>query len=106
MIDDELKALLREHPSADAPRFATGFAERVMKRVGERESLDLALVRQARRVLPALAAASLMLAAWNYVSLRDRAPSTLGAVLGVASTSGTASAALSTNGLVNVEAFE
>lgn len=109
MTDDELNTLLGAHESAGEPRFAPVFADRVMRRVAERgaPTLDLMLARQARRVLPALAAASMLLALWNYVSLRDRAPSTIGAVLGVASNSvvGSENPGVS-NGLVNVEVFE
>ena len=108
MTENELSRLLDAHESSGEPRFASGFADRVMRRIAEGEpmTLDIALVRQARRLLPALAAASLLLAAWNYVSLRDRAPSTLGAVLGVASTNSSTSSSVSANGLMNVEAFE
>ena len=111
MNNEELHDLLRVHDSAAGPRFASGFADRVMRRVHEREAmtLDFALVRQARRVLPVLAAASLVLAAWNYVSLRDNAPSAIGAVLGVATTHTSAlsgSPVLPMSELQNVEAFQ
>ena len=111
MNDDDLLELLRAHDSAAAPRFATGFTDRVMRRVHEpvTPSFDSVLARQAQRVLPALAAASLLLAAWNYVSFRDDAPSAIGAVLGVANRNALAISttdARSVNGLVNVEAFE
>lgn len=111
MSDDDLHDFLRARNSADTPRFAPGFADRVMRRVLEQPSptFDLVLVRHARRLLPALAAASLLLAAWNYVSLRDRTPSAIGAMLGMSSTSASGSSsadAFTVRGLVNVEAFE
>ena len=109
MSDDELHDFLRATHDETAPHFAHGFAERVMRRMHEAPlpSFDLVLARQARRVLPALAAASMALAVWNYVSVRDRAPSTIGAVLGVASLGTSASKnSNDANGLTNVEAFE
>ena len=109
MNDEELHDLLRLRGSGTAPAFAPGFADRVMHGVRERKTtaFDVALVRQARRVLPALAAASMLLAAWNYVSLRDRAPSAFGAVLGVAKGSATTNTdSYSATALVNVEVFE
>lgn len=111
MNDDELKGLLQHHPSATEPRFSAGFGDRVMLRVSEdtrgraTRTLDAVLAQYTRRVLPALAAASLMLALWNYLVVRDRATSTFGAVLGVSGVS-VVSTASSTNGLMNAEAFE
>ena len=111
MNDDELKALLQHHPSATAPRFSAGFGDRVMRRVSDdtrgrtTRTLDAVLTQYTRRVLPALAAASLMLALWNYIAVRDRASSTFNAVLGVSVVS-VASTAPSANGLMNAEAFE
>ena len=111
MNDDEVKALLQHHPSAAEPRFSAGFGDRVMLRVSEDtrgrtpRTLDVVLAQYTRRVLPALAAASLMLALWNYVAVRDRASSTFSAVLGVSGVS-VASTTPSTNGLMNAEAFE
>ena len=111
MSDDDLHDFLRAHESADTPHFSTDFADRVMRRVLEQPAatFDLVLVRHARRVLPALAAASLLLAAWNYASLRDRTPSAIGALLGMAgtNTSGVSNAdAFTVRGLVNIEAFQ
>ncbi len=109
MNDDELHDLLRAHESAGEPHFTTGFADRVMERVKDRDVLtfDVALARHARRLLPALAAASMALAAWNYATARDRAPSTVGAVLGVASSTSTGvSQPTPLSGLTNAEAFE
>lgn len=109
MSDDDLKAMLAHHESAGAPRFAPGFADRVMARVAERPvlTLDRAITQQTRRLLPALAAASLVLALWNWYSVRDRAPSALGAMLGVASTAGVSTASSGfALGLTNAEAFE
>ena len=113
MTDDDVAAMLESHESAGAPRFAPGFADRVMARVGDDErarstlTLDGALAGHVRRVLPSLLAASLVLALWNSRSVRGQAPSPIGAVLGVASvaTVGLASPA-SVVGLTNVEAFE
>ena len=114
MTDDDVKAMLEQHESAGMPRFATGFPDRVMARIGIVASqrpaltLDQAVALQSRRLLPVLAAASLVLGLWNWWTVRDRAPSTLGAVLGVATavapsrTSGTTSVA----GLTNTEYFE
>ena len=114
MTDDDVKAMLELHESAGTPRFTAGFPVRVMARIArlasERPALTLeqALARQSRRLLPVLAAASLVLGLWNWWSVRDRAPSTLGAVLGVATavaparTSGTTYVA----GLTNTEYFE
>ena len=91
MNDDELKAMLEHHESAGMPRYSTGFPDRVLARIagvaGESPvlTLDRALTLQSRRLLPVLAAASLVLGLWNWWTVRDRAPSTLGAVLGVAS---------------------
>ncbi|MEO8624412.1 MAG: hypothetical protein ABI625_25245 [bacterium] len=108
MNDDDVKAMLQQHESAGTPRFAAGFADRVIARVANDArpmlTLDRAIAQQTRRLLPALAAASLVLALWNWWSVRDRAPSTFSAVLGVASrTSTNASPSV---GLTNTEAFE
>lgn len=108
MNDDELHDFLRATHDETAPHFAHGFADRVMRRMHEAQvvSFDLALARQARRVLPALAAASMALAVWNYVSVRDRAPSTFGAMLGVASSVIRSESPSGMNGLMNAEVFE
>ena len=114
MNDDDLKTMLSGHESAGAPHFTAGFADRVMTRVaevaGERAvlTLDRALARQAQRLMPTLAAASLVLALWNWWSVRDRAPSTFGAVLGMVASAASAGDAKSAAGvgLVNTEAFE
>jgi len=71
------------------------------------QTIDLALERYARRVLPTLAAASLLLGVWNWWTVRDHAPSTVGAVLGVATRATHATyASPSSLGLTNTEAFE
>lgn len=108
MHDDDVIALLAQHESAGTPRFASGFADRVMVRIaaGAVQTLDLALAQQARRILPALAAASLLLGVWNWWTVRDRAPSTVGAVLGVVRTASSVTRASSPFGLANTEAFE
>ncbi len=109
MNDDELHDLLHAHESAAEPHFTSGFADRVMQRVKDRDvlTLDVAVARHARRLLPVLAAASMVLAAWNYTTARDRAPSTVGAVLGVASRTSTGEPQPgSLNSLTNAEAFQ
>ena len=108
MNDDDIRALLGAHDSAGAPRFPQGFADRVMARIATPavQTIDMALARQARRVLPALAAASLVLGAWNWFTVRGRAPSTFSAVLGVVPTSAGATRTASSLGLTNAEAFE
>lgn len=113
-IDDDVKAMLDHHESAGAPRFAAGFPDRVMARLARAASgspvltLDRALALQSRRLLPLLAAASLVLGFWNWWSVRDHAPSTLGAVLGVATVVAPARAPEGTSvaGLTNTEYFE
>ena len=108
MTDDDLHAVLAQHESAGTPRFTPGFADRVMGRIATRavQSFDLALERQARRILPALAAASLLLGVWNWWTVRDGAPSAVGAVLGVARSATSAVHASAPLGLTNTEAFE
>jgi hypothetical protein len=109
MNDEDLHDFLRVHASAAQPHFAHGFTERVMRRVHERTtpSFDVVLSRHARRLLPALAAASMALAVWNYASVRDHAPSALSAVLGIASINASRSGnSIDANGLVNAEVFQ
>lgn len=109
MNDEELHDLLRAHGSDGELRFTSGFADRVLRRVKDRSvlTLDVAIARHARRLLPALAAASMLLAAWNYMAARDRTPSTVGAVLGVASRASTSDSQSESLGkLTNAEAFE
>ena len=108
MHDHDVHALLAQHEGAGAPRFATGFADRVMTRIAADsvQTIDVALERYARRVLPTLAAASLLLGVWNWWTVRDHAPSTFSAVLGVARSSGSATRTATPLGLTNTEAFE
>lgn len=108
MTDDDLHVVLAQHESAGAPLFAPGFADRVVDRIRTRavQSFDLALERQARRILPALAAASLLLGVWNWWTVRDGAPSTVAAVMGVARNATGAVHASAPLGLTNTEAFE
>ena len=108
MTGDNLHALLALHESTGAPRFAPGFSDRVMARIATHvvQSFDLALERQARRILPALAAASLLLGVWNWWTVRDGARSAVGAVLGVASNATGAVHPSTPLGLINTEAFE
>jgi hypothetical protein len=71
-----------------ASRFEPGFSARVLDRVRQgarpRElSFDAVLARQARRLLPAVAAASLALGTLNWWSARDTGASPLVAVAGL-----------------------
>jgi hypothetical protein len=78
--DDALESLVR----AGAPEsFSAGFADRVVARLrAEREgSVSAALERQFRRVVPILAAASLLLAAYNWWNARESSSSALEAAL-------------------------
>ena len=106
--DHDVPALLALHECSGTPRFAMGFADRVMVRIAARrvQTVDMALERYSRRVLPTLAAASLMLGVWNWWTVRDRAPSMFSAVLGVVPTSGSAVRTPPSLGLTNTEAFE
>ena len=114
MTDEELTTMLARHESAEFPRFAAGFADRVVARIGASGdsgvlSFERALERQTRRLLPAIAAASLMLGAWTWWSLHDQAQSPLGAVLGVsqpASVAATTSTTLIELTLTDTESFE
>jgi hypothetical protein len=78
--DRELESLVRNSAPAS---FDVGFSERVASRLrASREpSLSAALERQFRRVVPIAAAASLMLAAYNWWGGRDSAASALDAAL-------------------------
>jgi hypothetical protein len=78
--DDALESLVR---SAAPTSFASGFSDRVAARLRAGGSLSLsdALERQVRRVVPFVAAASLILAAYNWWSARDSAASALDAAL-------------------------
>jgi len=78
--DDALESLVR---SAAPTGFAPGFSERVAARLRADGSLSLseALERQVRRVLPFVAAASLVLAAYNWWSARGSSASALDAAL-------------------------
>jgi hypothetical protein len=110
MTREELERLLSDAaPLAMEQRFDTGFADRVMSRIEAARARDhdatsalaAALARQARRTLPALAAASLAISAWNWWSVRDRADSSLGAALGFEKVS--LATALSSGALVGAE---
>jgi hypothetical protein len=78
--DDPLASLIR---AAAPEQFDAGFTDRVVARVRtEREpSLSLALERQFRRVVPIAAAASLILAAYNWWGARGSEASALEAAL-------------------------
>jgi hypothetical protein len=78
--DDALASLIRDSAPAS---FAPGFAGRVAERVRVEGTLSLAdaLERQVKRVLPVVAAASLVLAAYNWWSARGSSSSPLDAAL-------------------------
>ena len=82
--ESELAKLLADDGTT---KFETGFSGRVMDRIRDQRprvlSFDEALMRQSRWVLPAVAAASLALAALNWWSARDTGASTLAAVAGL-----------------------
>ena len=78
--DDSLDSLVR---SAAPTGFAPGFSARVVARLRADGGISLseALERQVRRVLPLVAAASLVLAAYNWWSARGSSTSALDAAL-------------------------
>jgi hypothetical protein len=79
-FEDSLALLVR---SAAPVAFEPGFAERVLARLdAERnESFSVVFERQFRRVVPLLAAASLLLAAYNWWGARATAGSAIDAAL-------------------------
>lgn len=78
-FDPRLEAALR---AAAPDRFEPGFAARVAARVaGDRASFGDVLQRQFVRIVPIVAAASLMLGAYNWWSTRGSSASALDAVL-------------------------
>ena len=109
MMRDDVERLLAEAARATThERFDAGFADRVMERVEHRaerpdamQALSAALARQARRTLPAVAAASLAISAWNWWTVRDEADSPLRAALGIESV--TLTSALASGALVGAE---
>ena len=82
--DDALESLIR---SAAPASFAAGFSDRVTARVRAEggASLSRALERQVRRVVPIVAAASLVLAAYNWWNARGSSASALDAALNLPS---------------------
>lgn len=78
--DGALESLVR---SAAPTSFASGFSDRVAARIRADGSLSLsdALERQVRRVLPIVAAAALVLAAYNWWTARGSSTSALDAAL-------------------------
>ena len=82
--DDALGSLIR---SSAPMNFGPGFTDRVAERVRADGALSLsdALERQVRRVLPLVAAASLVLAAYNWWSARGSSLSPLDAALNLPS---------------------
>ena len=80
LADEGIKSLVRQ---AAPTSFGAGFSARVAARlrVGREPSMSVALERQVRRVVPLAAAASLMLAAYNWWGSRESASSTFEAAL-------------------------
>ena len=78
--NDAVEALVRE---SAASAFDAGFSDRVAARLRApaEASVSDALERQVRRVVPLVAAASLMLAAYNWWGGRESASSALEAAL-------------------------
>ncbi len=95
---DSIEALVRESASAS---FGDGFGNRVASRLRATTELSLsaALERQFRRVVPIVAAASLMLAAYNWWGGRNSTSSPLEAALNLPQVS--LSSAYSTSTLVD-----
>ena len=112
MTDDELERLITDAMSSDEQRFDAGFADRVSARIASRAparaaqagSLSYALARQARRVLPALVAASLAVTAWNWWSVRETTDSSFSAALGLQPV--TLSAAIANGALIGAEELQ
>ncbi|MEO7084332.1 MAG: hypothetical protein ABI442_17195 [Gemmatimonadaceae bacterium] len=78
--EDSFATLVR---GAAPTAFEPGFTDRVLARLrAEREHpFSLVLERQFRRIVPLLAAASLLFAAYNWWSSRDTASSVIDAAL-------------------------
>jgi hypothetical protein len=78
--DETLASLIRE---AAPTGFAPGFADRVAARLRADGSASLsdALERQVRRVVPLVAAASILLAAYNWLNAHGSGSSALDAAL-------------------------
>lgn len=95
---DSIEALVRESAPA---KFGDGFRNRVASRLRATTELSVsaALERQFRRVVPVVAAASLILAAYNWWGARDSASSPLEAALNLPRIS--LSSAYSTSTLVD-----
>jgi hypothetical protein len=95
---DSIEALVRESVPTN---FGDGFGNRVASRLHATTevSLSAALERQFRRVVPIVAAASLMLAAYNWWGGRESASSPLEAALNLPRIS--LSSAYSTSTLVD-----
>jgi peptidoglycan/LPS O-acetylase OafA/YrhL len=112
MSNDELERMLSDAALPADQRFDAGFADRVSARIAARGaahaeqtgSLSYSLARQARRVLPALVAASLAVTAWNWWSVRDSADSSVAAALGLQPV--TLSTALTTGSLLGAEELQ
>lgn len=81
--DDFDPRLSRRIADAAPNRFGAGFTSRVMHRIDRERtaSLSTALEKQFLRVVPILAAASLMLAAYNWWGARNSSGSAIDAML-------------------------
>ena len=106
--ESRVRAALSDAYPADALHFRAGFADRVMARIAANaapaDDLATALMRRGRRVLPALAAASIALIAWNWTSTRDSADSVVTAALGIQRDATAPASGLTT--LQGAEAFQ
>ena len=87
--DDQLPPALRDVAalvaSTRADAFAPGFADRVAERVARAREIPIVLPGQVRRLVPLVAAASLVLAATNWWSARDSGASPIAAAIGLPS---------------------
>jgi peptidoglycan/LPS O-acetylase OafA/YrhL len=113
MTNDDLERLLSDAAIPPAEQhFSSGFADRVMRRVAERDAtrrdpagaLSHAMARQARRLLPALVAASLAITAWSWWSVRETGEASLAAAFGLEPV--TLATALGTGSLIGAEELQ
>ena len=104
--EQRMRDLIGEGFPAGDLHFEPAFADRVMTRLAaDTRTGDLAasLVRQGRRVLPALIAASIALVVWNWTASRGTGAPMVSAALGLASSSPSSSDIASLQG---AEAFQ
>jgi hypothetical protein len=86
--EQRMRDLIGEGFAAGDLQFEPAFADRVMARLAaDTRTGDLAtsLVRQGRRMLPALIAASIALVAWNWTASRGTGAPLVSAALGLSS---------------------